>query len=320
MKFLKALWIIVGIALVAALAVFFIQQFFCVYTTYASNVGEEVDVSTLMRYNVKGAKFASDSEDFDINTPGTYDVKVDAGIFEHSCKLTIEDKTPPEFVVMDDFTAPLGDNIKYRDHVVVKDNSGFYDLSVDASSVDPNTEGTYNIVYTATDPSGNSSLAVVWVTLTQPIAPEESELYNRVDQILSGIITEDMTPREKAKAIHSYVYENLHYVLYENHEDWVLAANDGLDSYEGDCYVFFAVAKAMLNRAGVKNADVIHREYPNFFHAWSAVDVEDGHGWYYFDSLPRDDGNVIFLWTDAQIKALNDRRYIYDPEIYPKIP
>ncbi len=320
MKKLSALWIIEGILLFAIIVVFAVQQCFCVFPSYTSNVGEEISADTLLRYKVDNAHFTKNSKPFDIHTPGIYDLEVRAGLFPHRCILTIEDKTPPVILYTEDFDAHIGDSIRYREHVIVSDNSESFELDVDASKVDINNPGRYNVVYTATDPSGNSSLAVVWVTMKEPLPPEEGEMYQKADKVLESIIKENMTKREKALAIHTWIYDNIHYTNYENKSDWIKAASDGFDNMEGDCYVYFAVAKAMLTRAGIVNADMYHYVYPDKMHFWSAVDIGDGHGWYHFDSMTREDNERVFLWTDKQVQKINDGRYDYDRENCPNIP
>ena len=55
-------------------------------------------------------------------------------------------------------------------------------------------------------------------------------------------------------------------------------------------------------------------------HYWNLVDIEDGHGWYHYDSTPTVIPMEILFYTDADLAPLNDGRYDYDRSKFPDIP
>ena len=67
---------------------------------------------------------------------------------------------------------------------------------------------------------------------------------------------------------------------------------------QGDCYVFACTAKVLLTRAGITNMD-IEKIPAKTRHYWNLVDI--GDGWYHFDTTPRKDGTIFFMWDDAKL-------------------
>lgn len=113
----------------------------------------------------------------------------------------IEDTEEPVI----DGVAPLegfiGEPISYKSEITVTDNCDKeVELEVDTSDVDTETEGTYDVVYTATDRAGNTAQAETTITMKEKpqdyVEPEE--VYAEADEVLDEIITEDMTLKEKA--------------------------------------------------------------------------------------------------------------------------
>ena len=248
----------------------------------------------------------------------------DIEVFYHGktypAKVCIVDMTPPVFDAVEDFTAYIGDPIRYKEHVSVHDNSGTVNLTVDTSKVDPATEGVYEVTYTATDPSGNSSSATLHMTVAQKTI-DEIELFDLVDSILAEIITDDMSQYDKALAIFSYIQNHIAWQNDSPKGDYVAAAMFGLQWGAGDCYTYFSLAKVMLTRAGIKNMDIERIPDGNEMHYWNLVDIDDGHGWYHFDSTPFEPYYFGFLLTDEDLANYNFYgQYNYDRNIYPVIP
>ncbi len=245
-------------------------------------------------------------------------------ITEKDAILTLfADEDAPVFLAHDDFMIYLGETVSYKSKVTVTDNceTGL-DLKVDATAVDLKTEGVYPVVYTATDAAGNSTTVTVNMTIKVYRADEE-ELYQRINTILADLITEDMTQREKCKKIYNYIRSVVSYVSTSDKSDWITAALDGLNKGKGDCFVYFALSKAMLTCADIPNLDIERIRVGDSMHFWNLVDLEDGHGWYHFDTTPRKDKTVIFLWDDAKLKAYSDKSngsHNYDRALYPEIP
>ncbi len=264
-------------------------------------------------------------EDPDLSLIGTQQVDIvfkDEGGNEivETAKLTLEeDAEPPVIQGAKDIVIYIGDSVSYRKNVMVEDNcpEGLQ-LTVDTDSVNLQEAGVYPVVYTAVDAAGNTASVTVQLTVIARIYTIE-EVYALADTVLAGIITQDMSDWDKALAIYNYIRRNVGYINHSEKGDWVRAAYEGLAKRQGDCYVYACTAKALLTRAGIKNMDIAKiptsRE-----HYWNLVDV--GDGWYHFDTTPRTDHTVFFMWTDAQLMEYSNihyRSHRYDPELYPEI-
>ena len=238
-----------------------------------------------------------------------------------SLKLT-PDTEPPVFSGEDRVEVNLGSTIAYRQLVTVTDNSGKCEINADSSQVNPTKEGEYPVTYTATDGSGNTATKTITVVIVQRSA-DEQELDDRVDAILAEILDDSMTQEEKAWEIYVYIQSHMNYVDSSEKGDYVASALQALDQQQGDCYTYFAITKVMLTRAGLKNMDIERIPEGDDMHYWNLIDVEDGHGWYHYDTTPRWDHPTVFLWTDAQAQeysVVNQNCYNYDREKYPEIP
>ena len=100
----------------------------------------------------------------------------------------------------------------------------------------------------------------------------------------------------------------------------MIAALDMLNNGQGDCFSFYSIAKAMLTRTGIKNMDIsVNNPSSGILHYWNLVDIEDGHGWYHFDTTRWDSEIHVFLWEDSQLAVYNDGRWDYNPDNYPPI-
>lgn len=242
---------------------------------------------------------------------------------EKEAKLSLTaDEEPPVFIEAEDFIVWLGDTVAYKSKVKVTDNSGVDAvIKVDASAVDLKTEGSYPVVYTATDTAGNSTEKTLTVTVKVYRADEE-ELNNKIDKIFTKIFKDGMTNREKCKAIYDYIRSNVSYVSTSEKGDYIKAAMEGLTKGKGDCYVYFSLSKAMLTRAGFPNMDIERIRVGDSMHFWNLVDIGDGHGWYHFDATPRVGKPYIFLWDDATLWEYSDSHkgsHNYDKSLYPEI-
>lgn len=234
--------------------------------------------------------------------------------------LTLEaDTEAPMITGARDLLVYMGDSVSYRKNVTVQDNCpDGLQFTVDTSGVNLGEAGVYPVIYRAVDAAGNETSVTVNLTVAARLYSLE-EVNALADAALAGIITPDMSERDKAWAIYTYVRRNVGYINHSEKGDWVRAAYEGLAKRQGDCYVYACTAKALLTRAGIKNMDIAKiptkRE-----HYWNLVDV--GDGWYHFDTTPRTDHTVFFLWTDAELmeySGIHYRSHNYDREAYPEI-
>ncbi len=237
-----------------------------------------------------------------------------------TAKLTlVEDVEPPVIRGAEDLVIYIGDGVSYRRNVSVEDNcpEGL-ELTVDTDGVNLRQEGVYPVIYNAVDAAGNTASVTVKLTVIARTHTID-EVNALADTVLASILTPEMSEWDKALAIYNYIRRNVGYINHSEKGDWVRAAYEGLARRQGDCYVYACTAKALLTRAGIKNMDIAKiptkRE-----HYWNLVDV--GDGWYHFDTTPRTDHTVFFMWTDAQLmeySAIHYRSHNYDPTLYPEI-
>ena len=78
------------------------------------------------------------------------------------------DREPPVMEGIAPLTGYIGEPISYKSTLTVTDNCmGDIDVQVDSSKVDTNTEGTYDVIYTAVDRAGNKAEASTTVTIME---------------------------------------------------------------------------------------------------------------------------------------------------------
>ena len=236
----------------------------------------------------------------------------------------IEDTEEPVI----DGVAPLegfiGEPISYKSEITVTDNCDKeVELEVDTSDVDTETEGTYDVIYTATDRAGNTAQAETTITMKEKpqdyVEPEE--VYAEADEVLDEITTEDMTLKEKARAIYDWCRNNIGYISTSDKDSWTNGAHQGFTQGQGDCFVFFSTAKALLTEADIPNIDVVKSDTSHSSHYWSLIDC--GDGWYHFDTTPRSGGGEFFMLTDEELleySEAHDNSHIFDQSLYPATP
>lgn len=265
----------------------------------------------------------------DFTTPGTQEVALlltdeDGNTTELTATLTVlQDTTPPVISGVADQEILLGETVAYKKGVTVTDD---YDenveLEVDSSQVNPAVAGDYLVTYRATDRSGNTAEATAYFSFTQPSEYTDLAL-EEAQKVLDKITTEDMTQTEVAKAIYDWCRANIAYTAHSDKGDWQKAAVQGFTQRSGDCYVYFATAKAMFEAAGIPNIDVekIYVE-GRAMHYWSLIDC--GSGWYHFDATPRvGEGDDFFMVTDAYLEAYSqahNNSHEFDHSLYPATP
>ncbi|MCM1045225.1 MAG: hypothetical protein NC417_06920 [Candidatus Gastranaerophilales bacterium] len=264
-------------------------------------------------------------EEPDLNLIGTQELELlftDQGGNEviKQVNLTLwEDTEAPVIHGAADLQTFVGDTVSYRKQVSVTDNNpDGLELTVDTTGVDLQKEGVYPITYTATDAAGNTTSVTVNLTVSVRTHSQE-EVFILADAVLAGIITPEMSEREKAQAIYNYIISHVGYLSHSEKGDWVRAAYEGLAQRQGDCYVYACTAKALLTRAGISNMDIA--KIPSRVqHYWNLVDI--GEGWYHFDTTPRTDHPVIFMWTDEELmnySAAHHNSHNYDHTAYPPV-
>ena len=235
----------------------------------------------------------------------------------------IADTTAPEFSPMEELKVNLSQSVSYRKNIVATDDrDGEITFTIDSSDVNLEEEGTYTIKYEATDSSGNTTTVERKIHVMSTLVVNQELVDDMAKEILSKILTDDMTPQEKVKKIYNYVRYNMSY-SHSPEKEIPIAAYKAMTKRRGDCYNYFAFAKVLLDNAGIDNIPV-ERYGGKTSHYWLLVNV--GTGWYHYDTTPQSEEDPFrcFMKTDAQVKAYarsrsDGRRDYYDID-YSKYP
>lgn len=276
-----------------------------------------------------------DKSQVDLNAIGAYDIVysvTDAAGHTTTAPSTVtvtDDCVAPTIQGVHDISLYLGSAASYRSGVIVTDDKDpSPKLEVDSSQVDLSNPGTYPLVYTARDMTGNETRVEVTVTVAEkPETYVDPETVNaKADELLKKIVTEDMAAEAKVKAIYSYVRSHYTYSGHSDKTDWVQGAYVMMESGQGDCFNYYAVTKLLLDRCGIPNIDVRKvRNYPeDSDHYWSLVSIDGGATYYHLDTTPRvGDGDDFCLVTDAFLDAYSDANkgcHNRDKSLYPATP
>ena len=235
------------------------------------------------------------------------------------------DTESPKIIGLKKATFYIGIPASYKKGVYAEDNrDGTVPIAVDSSQVNLKVAGEYKAIYTATDSSGNTTTQEVSVTVKeQSISIEDLEALG--DQVLSEIVTDDMTKREKAWQIYQYVNTHLNYTGYSDKTDWMKEAQNGIVNGVGDCFTYYSMSQLLLNRVGIETLSIERANTPEETrHYWHMINC--GDGWYHFDACIHVPAFVSFMLTDAELDAFSELKgknnyyYRYDRENYPATP
>ena len=246
--------------------------------------------------------------------------------------------TPPECVV-----GYVGEGIAYRSGVTISDNCFGATLEVDDSKVDTSKEGEYLVTYIVTDAAGNRVSAIIPVYIHKIHVTEEM-LNERISKIAREQgMTKSLSKEELCKRIYKYVNDptqsaaaaRFQYVGFSNDRtrtDWRNEAYLTLQSGQGDCYSYFALAKAFFEYFDIENKDIERRKgFTADTHFWNMVNIGTSSNprWYFFDATRYAGkftvgGNNGCLLTKAQLEGYKpnssgygDNYYKFDSSSYP---
>ncbi len=232
----------------------------------------------------------------------------------------VNDHTAPIITGVKNLSTYVNGRLSYKTGVSVTDGDGEATLTVDSSEVKLGVPGRYRITYTATDDAGNSSTATAYVTVLEIT---EDVIRPYAENILEKILQSGMTKREKARAIYDWMTANIAYVTYADKTYWMRAAYYGFINGRGDCYVYYAMSRILLDCAGIENMEIC-RDNPAQPHYWNLVNC--GDGWYHFDTCPhyKQYPLTAFMLTDAEVEAYSKNKvkdyYSFDKSLYPATP
>lgn len=238
------------------------------------------------------------------------------------------DKEPPSIVGVADKEVFLNDKIAYRKGIEVKDNRDQrVRLQIDSSNVNVKEAGTYDVIYMAKDIAGNEVEVLSHVTVKKRPKDyvSEDEAYEYVTRILDQILTDDMEKIDQMYTIYKWCFDHIKYTGSSDKSSWTKEAIRGAKYGNGDCFTYYAVAKAMLDVIGVENINVERYtgNSSDSSHYWLMVNYEDN--WYHFDSCWYVTGYPFycFMKIDAEVDDYSARVRNYygrKKEKYPKTP
>lgn len=239
------------------------------------------------------------------------------------------DREAPVLSGIHDFTIYQGDTVSYMSGITATDEMDVNpSITVDNSAVDLSRPGEYQIVYTATDASGNSiqKKATVTVMEKQEGFVDLDTIYAAADAKLEEIIRDNATMKQQVHDVYAWARIYLSYGGHSDRTDWLQTAYVMLTAGKGDCYGYWAVTKLLFERLEIPNIDVrkVKKSADDTDHFWSLVSLDGGDTWYHFDSTPRyGEGDDFCLVTDAFIDAYSDSHkgsHNRDKSLYPETP
>ena len=233
----------------------------------------------------------------------------------------IADTEPPVIYGAADRTVYIGETVSYRSGVSAWDaRDGSVAVQINSAQVNLRAAGRYSVTYTATDAAGNRAERTVTFTVS---AVDADAINAMADAVLAEILHDGMSERQQLRAIYDWSVSHLRYTAYADKTDPVRAAYYGFRQGHGDCFVYYAVTRFLLTRAGFENLE-IQRNDPANPHFWNLVRY-DGN-WYHLDTCPSypDHPLVCFLLTDAEVQAYSRDHvkdyYRFDASRYPATP
>ena len=122
-----------------------------------------------------------------------------------------------------------------------------------------------------------------------------------------------------AFAIYKWTSTHIAYTGSSDKSSWTAGAYQAFTKRSGDCFNYFAAAKALYNVAGIENEDIVKSDTSHSSHFWSIINL--GDGWYHVDCTPRSNPGKFFMNTDAELEAYsvkNKNSHIFDGSLYPE--
>ena len=238
------------------------------------------------------------------------------------------DITPPVFEGLSDKTVYLGEGVSYRAKVrAVDDRDGEIDFSVDSSTVRTDRVGSYTVTYTASDTAGNKTEVAITVTVLERKVGSE-ELYALIDPVINQKGWREKNVETVSAELYNYVKATLSYTSDSDKSNATAEAWRGLREGNGDCFTYYAVAKAFFDRLGIGVLTVTRT--PNALpstHYWLLVNTgsTEAPAYYHWDSCPHYKEYPLYscLLTDAELLAYNEQvphYYDFEADKYPATP
>ncbi len=262
-----------------------------------------------------------DSSAVQIAIPGVYTVSYTVTDGEGNtaqCTVQVTVKEAPDttapIVLGTDFQITIGEGVSYKKQIEVSDDKDpAPTIVVDNSAVDLEKVGSYPVVYTVTDKSGNTTTLTLYLTIVEKEynwTETEKYVYGKAEEVLDRITNDSMSDLDVAYAIYRWTKNNIGYWGSSDKTDWIKAASDAFKSGYGDCFSFFAVSKALLTVAEIDTHDMQKDRVSDKVtrHYWLLVNV--GDGWYHFDTTRfRYENSNFFMLTNEEIWSWDNKYY-----------
>lgn len=185
-----------------------------------------------------------------------------------------KDPNGPAIYNASDIFVRNSDQINYLSGITAFDAAdGNVLVTVDASKVNLNQEGTYPLIYMASDNDGNTTRKEVIVTVDfiKPYMPGGStgsaDVDTLADGILSRLINGEMSNSQITSTIYDWVRRSISYSSPAS-SNFYSGAIEGLRYRRGNCYTHAFTTAAMLQRAGINAGYNVEYEGR---HAWALL-------------------------------------------------
>ena len=247
-------------------------------------------------------------------------------------EVTVDSKGPKIYGVKD-ITIVQGETPDLSGGIIAIDNySKNMPVRIDASKLDIDKPGTYEVVYKVQDDAGNVTTEIATVTVKKKETPKKvskksktkkttkkykrktPSYYSKVDKMAASLVKKLKrgSDVETARAIFNWVHKNVHYVHSSSRYSGKRAAYEGLTKHRGNCRVFAYTCQILLNKAGIKNMIVTRYPVTSTEHFWNLVYINGG--WYHCDATPfRSHPSLYFKLTDKQL----DKYHRFKKSKYP---
>ena len=200
---------------------------------------------------------------------GTYQITIEAvdeygNITSKDATLSIiKDTVGPVISGLTDITINKNGSYDYQKNVKAIDaKDGAVSFTVDTNSLNINQAGIYYISYVAIDNSGNKTTKKRKVSVN----PDQSDINNKVKSVAS-------TLGNSVKDINKYVNTHIHYA---NNWGGTYPVWYGLTNFQGNCYVYANVLKALLDAKGYQTKLIWVNDKS---HHWVMV-YDEGKWWH----------------------------------------
>ncbi len=272
-----------------------------------------------------------------LTVPGQYSLvyyATDLGgnsVTQSATLTVVRDTKAPSILGVNKLSIYQGSTISYRRGILLSDD---YDqapvLTIDSSRVDLSTPGTYEVIYTATDASGNQSSVTTTITIQEKVVSyvPEDQIYAEVDAVISQIITPDMTLKQQVEAVYNWIVSHCRYQDKDpmGKSDRLQSAYIMLTKGRGNCFNYYALCSVFFDRLNLPQL-ALERSAVNdrgTSHHWNMVSLDGGKTWYHVDTCPMPYSLArICLSTDAQLEYVTSRvpgYYTMDEGRYPATP